>query len=62
MKTIAIAAWIAGLAGFALLISGIALIHVPAALMAAGLGLIGWAWLADKAAARMQLKRSPEGG
>lgn len=62
MKTIAIAAWIAGLAGFALLIGGIALIHVPAALIAAGLGLIGWAWLADKAAARMQLKRSPEGG
>ncbi|MFG0631435.1 hypothetical protein [Pseudomonas sp. xss_2] len=62
MKTIAIAAWIAGLVGFALLIGGIALIHVPAALMAAGLGLIGWAWLADKAAARMQLKRSPEGG
>lgn len=62
MKTIAIAAWVAGLVGFALLIGGIALIHVPAALMAAGLGLIGWAWLADKAAARMQLKRSPEGG
>lgn len=62
MKTIAIAAWIAGLVGFALLIGGIVLIHVPAALMAAGLGLIGWAWLADKAAARMPLKRSPEGG
>ncbi|MCX5508374.1 hypothetical protein [Pseudomonas sp. BJa3] len=62
MNTIAIAAWIAGLVGFALLVAGIAQIHVPAAFMAAGLGLIGWAWLADKAAARMQLKRSPEGG
>ncbi|PKI19400.1 hypothetical protein [Pseudomonas monteilii] len=62
MNTIAIAAWVAGLVGFALLVAGIALINVPAAFMAAGLGLIGWAWLADKAAARMQLKRSSEGG
>ncbi|UFH28815.1 hypothetical protein [Pseudomonas sp. CIP-10] len=62
MNTIAIAAWIAGLVGFGLLVAGIALIHVPAALISAGLGLIGWAWLADKAAARVPLKPSPEGG
>lgn len=62
MNTIAIAAWVAGLVGFGLLVAGIALIHVPAALIAAGLGLIGWAWLADKAAARAALKPSPEGG
>ncbi|MBF8802226.1 hypothetical protein [Pseudomonas asiatica] len=62
MNIIAIAAWVAGLVGFCLLIAGIALIHVPAAFVVAGLGLISWAWLADKAAARAQLKRSPEGG
>lgn len=62
MNTIAIAAWVAGLAGFGLLVAGIALIHVPAALIAAGLGLIGWAWLADKAAARSPIKHSHEGG
>ena len=62
MNTIAIAAWVAGLLGFGLLVAGIALIHVPTALIAAGFGLMGWAWLADKAAARMPHKRSPEGG
>jgi len=62
LNTIAIAAWVAGLAGFCLLVTGIALIHVPAALIAAGLGLIGWAWLADKAAARAPIKHSQDGG
>ena len=62
MNTIAIAAWVAGLVGFGLLVAGIALIHVPAAFISAGLGLIGWAWLADKAAARVSLKPIPEGG
>lgn len=62
MNIIAIAAWLAGLLGFGLLVGGVALIHVPTAFIIAGLGLIGWAWLADKAAARIQLKRKPEGG
>lgn len=62
MNIIAIAAWLAGLVGFGLLVGGVALIHVPTAFVIAGLGLMGWAWLADKAAARIQLKRKPEGG
>jgi hypothetical protein len=62
LNIIAIAAWLAGLLGFGLLVGGVALIHVPTAFIIAGLGLIGWAWLADKAAARIQLKRKPEGG
>ncbi|GGU53887.1 hypothetical protein CYD26_21090 [Pseudomonas sp. FFUP_PS_473] len=62
MNIIAIAAWLAGLVGFGLLVGGVALIHVPTAFIIAGLGLIGWAWLADKAAARAQFKRNPEGG
>jgi hypothetical protein len=62
LNIIAIAAWLAGLVGFGLLTYGVALINVPGAFILSGLGLIGWAWLADKAAARIQLKRNPEGG
>lgn len=62
MNKIAIAALVAGLAGFGLLVTGIAMIHAPSAFIAAGIGLIGWSWLADKAAARIQAKRNPEGG
>ena len=62
MKLIAWAAWLAGLLGFGLLITGIALIHVPAAFIAAGFGLLGWAYLADKAAATLDRKVSQGGG
>ena len=62
MNSIAIAAWVAGLVGFGSLVAGVALINVPAAFITAGVGLIGWAWLADKAAARMQVNHKPEGG
>ncbi|MNW12138.1 hypothetical protein D3C71_2097520 [compost metagenome] len=62
MNSIAIAAWVAGLVGFGSLVAGVALINVPAAFITAGLGLIGWARLADKAAARMQAHHKPEGG
>lgn len=62
MNKIAIAAWVSGLAGFGLLVAGIALIHIPTAFISAGLGLIGWAWLADKAAARIHEMRNPKGG
>lgn len=62
MNAIAIAAWLAGLFGFGLLATGVALIHLPTAFIVVGLGLIGWAWLADKAAARIQFKRKTEGG
>ena len=62
MKLIALAAWIVGAIGFGLLVGGVALIHVPAAYIIAGLGLLGWAWLADRAAAQMQRTRKPGGG
>lgn len=61
MKLIALAAWVAGMLGFGLLIGGIALVHVPMAFIVAGLCLIGWAYLADKAVAT-QRRRAPSGG
>ncbi|MCO8164834.1 hypothetical protein NJC38_22095 [Pseudomonas sp. 21LCFQ010] len=51
MNLIALLAWLAGGLGFGLLIGGIALIHIPAACITAGLCLLGWAYLADRAAA-----------
>ena len=48
---LAVLAWLAGLLGFTLLVAGVALIHVPAAFIVAGLGLLAWSRLADKAAA-----------
>ncbi|MDD0981313.1 hypothetical protein [Pseudomonas shahriarae] len=62
MKLITWASWLAGLLGFGLLIAGIALIHVPAAFIVAGIGLLGWAYIADRAAATMSRKPSPGGG
>ncbi|MGB9088416.1 MAG: hypothetical protein WCC29_02370 [Pseudomonas farsensis] len=62
MNSIAIAAWIAGLLGFSLLVAGVALIHAPSAFITAGLGLLGWAWLADKASVHAQRLTKPEGG
>lgn len=55
-----ILSWLAGLLGFALLVVGVALVHVPTACMVAGTGLLAWAWLADRAAAVMRNKS--EGG
>lgn len=51
MNYLVLLAWFAGFTGFGLLISGVALLSVPAALIVAGVGLLGWAWLADRAAA-----------
>lgn len=48
--------WLCGLLGFALLVAGVALMHVPAALVVAGAGLLSWARLADKAYAASQAK------
>lgn len=62
MTLIAWAAWIVGVLGFGLLIGGIALIHIPGALIVAGLAMVGWAYLADKAAATQQRKPPPGGG
>ncbi|MDU9391550.1 hypothetical protein [Pseudomonas sp. zfem002] len=46
-----IAAWLAGLLGFALLVAGVWMVHRPGAFIVAGIGLLAWAWLADQAAA-----------
>lgn len=51
MRFIAFLTWVIGLSGFAVLIAGIAMIHIPSAMIAAGTGMLGWAWLADKAVA-----------
>ncbi|KKL33997.1 hypothetical protein WR30_26035 [Burkholderia contaminans FFH2055] len=53
MNSIGIAAWVAGLLGFALLVTGVVLISLPAGLIVAGLLLLMWAFLADLAAARV---------
>lgn len=55
MNSIGVAAWIAGLLGFGLLVAGMALISVPAALVVAGSLLLFWAYLADRAAAQIAL-------
>ncbi|CDF82640.1 hypothetical membrane protein [Pseudomonas knackmussii B13] len=44
-------AWLAGLLGFGLLVAGVALISVPAAYIVAGLCLLAWSRLVDRAAA-----------
>lgn len=59
MKLI-ILSWLAGLLGFALLVGGVAMVHVPAACVVAGVGLMAWSRLADRAAAAMKPK--PRGG
>jgi hypothetical protein len=52
LNSIGVAAWVAGLLGFALLVAGVALVSVPAGLIVAGVLLLAWAFLADMAAAR----------
>jgi len=52
LKSIAIAAWVAGLLGFALLVAGVVLVSLPIGLIVAGVLLLLWALLADMAAAR----------
>lgn len=51
MNYLVLFAWLAGLVGFGFLVTGVALLSVPAAFIVAGVGLLGWAWLADRAAA-----------
>ncbi len=58
MRIIAFLAWVIGLSGFAVLIAGIAMIHIPTAMIAAGTGMLGWAWLADKAVASHRARQS----
>ncbi|MCA8037851.1 hypothetical protein LGM46_33310 [Burkholderia arboris] len=60
MKSIAIAAWLAGLLGFALLVAGVVLISLPIGLIVAGVLLLLWALLADMAAARAERVVQPK--
>ncbi|KVF27636.1 MULTISPECIES: hypothetical protein [Burkholderia cepacia complex] len=60
MKSIAIAAWVAGLLGFVLLVTGVVLISLPIGLIVAGVLLLLWALLADMAAARAQRVGQPK--
>ncbi|KWI55766.1 hypothetical protein WM06_08075 [Burkholderia cepacia] len=60
MKLIAIAAWVAGLLGFALLVTGVVLISLPIGLIVAGVLLLFWALLADMAVARAQRVGQPK--
>lgn len=60
MKSIAIAAWVAGLLGFGLLVAGVVLISLPIGLIVAGVLLLLWALLADMAAARAERVVQPK--
>ncbi|MBY4692751.1 hypothetical protein K6W21_01425 [Burkholderia latens] len=60
MNSIGIAAWVAGLLGFALLVTGVMLISLPIGLTVAGVLLLLWALLADMAAARAQQVKQPK--
>ncbi len=63
MRILEVLAWVAGLFGFGLLVAGVALISVPVALIVAGVMLMAWSWLADKAAAGVvPAKPDPDGG
>jgi hypothetical protein len=57
-----ILSWLAGLLGFGLLVGGVAMMHGPAACIIAGIGLLTWSRLADRAAAAMTAKSKPKGG
>ena len=57
-----ILSWVAGLLGFGLLVSGVALISIPAACIVAGIGLMAWSYLADRASAALSAKSKPQGG
>lgn len=56
MKIILLLSWLAGLAGFGLLVAGVAQLNVPAAYIVAGGGLLAWSRLADRAAAQLKAK------
>ena len=60
MNSIGIAAWVGGLLGFALLVTGVVLISLPLGLIVAGVLLLLWALLADMAAARVPRAGQPK--
>lgn len=51
-----ILSWLSGLLGFGLVIAGVAQFNVPAAFIVAGIGLIAWSLIADRAAAAIKTK------
>jgi hypothetical protein len=57
-----ILSWLAGLLGFGLLVYGVAMINAPSACIVAGLSLMAWSFLADRASAAMKTKSKPQGG
>lgn len=59
---LAIVSWLAGLLGFGLLVVGVTLISIPAGCIAAGVGLLAWSYLADRAAAALKATSKPQGG
>lgn len=59
---LALMAWLAGLLGFGLLVAGVAMISAPVAYIVAGLGLLAWSFLADRASAALKAKSKPQGG
>ncbi|AWY39429.1 hypothetical protein DKY63_05725 [Pseudomonas putida] len=59
---LALLAWLAGLLGFGLLVAGVAMINAPAAYIVAGLGLLAWSFLADRASAALKAQSKPQGG
>ncbi|MBY0455250.1 MAG: hypothetical protein K2Q11_10280 [Burkholderiaceae bacterium] len=56
MKKLEILSWIVGLLGFALVVTGVALFSIPLGCIIAGILLLAYARLADKAAAAMPAK------
>jgi hypothetical protein len=60
LNFIGVSAWIVGMLGFALLVAGVAIVSVPAGLIVAGVLLLCWAFLADRAAARIALTAPQE--
>lgn len=59
---LSILSWVAGLLGFGLLICGTALFSGPIACIVAGIGLMAWSYLADRASAALRAKPKPQGG
>lgn len=59
MRGLEILAWLVGLLGFVLLVAGVALYSVPAGLIVAGVLLMFWSYLADRAVAQPQAGQGP---
>jgi hypothetical protein len=59
---LSVLSWVAGLLGFGLLVYGVAMISAAAACIVAGVGLMSWSFLADRASAALKAKRKPQGG